>query len=201
MSGEVIGMAKILMIILASLMVLSMIVLADTMGPVFEGGKLTFNTGNEVPHFYDPNFYMAQGFLATATAYNSTLSDSFGKLLLDSFYSDNNFDAAKNSIVIAGLNVESDAASVIGVSVIVSNASKVSDEMSLSYDYPNGSNGTVYNVKTNNPPAILDLPFSSGKSSHSGYLYVTSNSTASQLSEVEKSGLFFTFVITPVNYY
>ncbi|MGC8589156.1 hypothetical protein [Athalassotoga sp.] len=194
-------MRKIPMIIAISLIALSMIVLADNTGPVFEGGQLTFNTGNQVPHLYDPNFYMVQGFLATATAYDSILPDTSSKLLLDSFYSGNCCDSAKNSVVLAGLNVESDATSVIGVSVIVSNSSKFDGEMNLSYDYPNESDGTVYSVKTKNPPATLNLPFNSDKSSHSGYLYVTSNSTTSQLSEVEKSGLFLTFVITPVNYY
>ncbi len=192
-------MKKVLVLLVISLTMISAIAMADSIGPTFEGGKLTFNTGNQVQHFYNSNFYMAQGFLATATAYEATLTNTSEKFLLDSFYSNYGI-SNKNSVVLASLNVESDATSVIGVSVVVPDTS-TSDAMDLSYDYLNESNGVIYSVKTNNPPATLTLPFNSTTNGHSGYLYVTSNSTAAQLSEAEKSGLMFTFVIAPINYY
>ncbi|BBJ28973.1 hypothetical protein [Athalassotoga saccharophila] len=186
---------KRILVIIISLIALSMIVLADNMGPVFEGGKLTFKTENEVPHLYDPNFYMDQGFLATATVFNSTLPDIFNKILIDIFYNGNCFDSIKNFVVLAGLNVESDATSVIGISISISNQSNIRD---ISYYYPNISGNSVYDIRTDNPPSILDLPFSTGKTGHSGYLYVASTKA---LQFDQNDNLAFTFVIIPHNYY
>ncbi len=197
-------MKKVLIFTIAVLMTFSIFAMADGGGPVFQGGKLIFNPDNDIPHFYDPNLYFGQEAIATSTAYDSTLCNTSGKVLLNSFYGVNRFNFQKSLVILAGLNVESNATSV-GVSISGPAASEMPDGMNLSYDYTSKSGGIVSTVITDNPPATLELPFDSKPgnhiNNHSGYLYVTSSSTVSQWNEVKNRRLMFTFTITPLNYY